>query len=536
MANFKRLTRGLKLLTDHVYTPVSTVLSNLTSTGVSESDYDKKFGTFRININIPYVNNFPKQTDDDRNTAITVPFVLPALQEEFDLDNSEIEDYELIEISVSQDTRGEAGRLLGIRRNQEVNGEGVIVPGEGNGFTVYLMEKETETTGIGSRAKNEIFKINIPDVLLLDSLSRANPFVQTGISVPIRHDRSYLLEFVPTKNGQAFFSVTISLKLKRKLTSRDVNNAGQTDVQNMPAHLGAFNNVAQTANAPASNAQIESDSATGVYTNFKLIDSIISRGLRGGYEKSGRRRYAENLKSDAGYEVIAVPMFASWFASNQSPGPVIADEARDIWSDPQDFPWALAGAGGFNTMDRAIIPLHYPMTIHHVLIGVNYTHAKRDQAAVRPTQLTFTHEVGVGLLQGIRAEDFAVQQIAHAQWNPTGGANPIDNYLVDRMASGISLSTNFYYLWDILSCPLVGTGGNGYIAQGKPVFAAKGETGTNIRSNIGTPAALPVTRGGEQALDIRWKISDTADSATVNGSIVGWPGHWVYIIGKKHLI
>ncbi len=534
MANFKRLTRGLKLLTDHIYTPVSTVLSNLTSTGVTETDYDKKFGTFRININIPYVNNFPKQSDDDRNTAITVPFVLPTFQELFNSDNSEIDDYELIEVSVSQDTRGEAGRILGIRRNQDVNGEGVIVPGEGNAFTVYLMEKEMETTGLGSRAQNEIFKINIPDVLLLDPMVRANPFVQTGISVPIRHDRSYLIEFVPTKNGQAFFSVTISLKLKRKLTSRDVNNSAQTDVQNMPAHLGAFNNVVQTANVPASNAQIEADSATGVYTNFKLIDSIISRGLRGGYKKSGQREYAENLKSDAGYEVIAVPMFGSWFANGQTPGPVISDKARDIWSDPVNFPWAVGGVGNFHTMDRAIIPLQYPMTIHHVLVCNNYTHARRENSAQRPTQTTFTHEVGVGLLQGIRAEDLAIQQIAHVKWNPTGGALPIDNYLIDRMSSGLNNLTTFYYLWDILSCPLVGTGGEGFYAQGKPVFAAKGQTGTNIRSNIA--GASPVTTGGEQALDIRWKISDTGNITTVNGSIVGWPGHWVYIIGKKHLI
>tara|TARA_R110000772_G_scaffold63986_11_gene143034 strand:- start:143 stop:715 length:573 start_codon:yes stop_codon:yes gene_type:complete len=190
-------------------------------------------------------------------------------------------------------------------------------------------------------------------------------------------------------------------------------------------------------------------------------------------------------------------------------------------------------------MDRAIIPLQYPMTIHHVLIAVNYTDSARSISAARPTQITFTNEVGVGLLQGIRSEDLAIQQVAHLSWTPTGGAAPIGTgKIIDRMSSGPGNSA-FTYMWDILQCPLVGTGGTGYYAQGNPVFAAKGDSpgigsGTNVRSNIN--GAPPVTGGGEQALDIRWKMSDSADPTTAGGSIIGWPGHWVYIIGKKHLI
>lgn len=532
MANFKRMTRGLKLLIEHIYTPISTVLSLLTNTGVTSDDYDKKYGTFRVNINIPYVNYFNKTDDDDRYSTITVPFVLPAFQEVFSLDNSQINDYELIEVSVSQDTRAEAGRLNGIQISAANPPESKIILGEGNSFTVYLMEKELETTGNGSQAQKEVYRINVPEILLLDPMSRANPVVQTGISTIIRHDRSYLIEFVPSKNQQPFYSVNISFKLKHKLTSRDVNNAAQTDVQNMPAHLGAFNNVAQTPSLPAGDAAIVADGATGVSTNFSLIDNLIARGLRGGYKKSGHREYAENLKSDAGYEVIAVPMFGSWFVK---PNPALATANEDAIMPVESLPWSVAGVGGLRTMDRAVIPLQYPMTIHHVLIAVNYTDSSRTISASRPTQLTFTNEVGVGLLQGIRAENLAIQQVAHATWTP---ANIGTNKIIDRISSGVAGSA-FTYMWDILQCPLVGTGGNGYYAQGKPVFAAKGTTpgmgsGTNIRSNIA--GAPPVTSGGEQALDIRWKISDTGNPSTIGGTISGWPGHWVYIIGKKHLI
>jgi hypothetical protein len=532
MANFKRMTRGLKLLVEHIYTPISAILTLLTGTGVTSDDYDKKYGTFRVNINIPYVNYHSKSDDPDRYSTITVPFVLPAFQEVFQLDNSQINDYELVEVSVGQDTRAEAAWLYGIQTSAAGEPESTLVPGEGNAFTVYLMEKELETAGEGSQAQKEIYRLDMPEIALLDPLSRANPYVQTGISTTIRHDRSYLIEFVPTENLQPFYSVSISFKLKHKLTSRDLNNAAQTDVQNMPAHLGAFNNTAQAPSLPASNAAIIADGATGVSTNFSLIDNLIARGLRGGYKKSGHREYAENLKSDAGYEVIAVPMFGSWFVK---PNAALIADNKDAIMPAASLPWCVAGAGGLHTMDRALIPLQYPMTIHHVLIAVNYTDSARTISAVRPTQATFTNEVGVGLLQGIRSEDLAIQQVAHATWTP---ADIGTNKIIDRMSSGVAGSA-LTYMWDILQCPLVGTGGKGYYAQGKPVFAAKGTTpgmgtGTNIRSNIGGSA--PVTAGGEQALDIRWKISDSADSATVGGNLVGWPGHWVYIIGKKHLI
>ena len=530
MLKFKRLTRGLKLLYSHVFTPIADTLSLLTATGVTADDYDKEYGTFRINLNIPYVNAGAKANDSDRYSTITVPFVLPTYQELFESDNSEIDDYELIEVSVSQDTRCEAARLLGIKQDNTVNEEGSIIQGEGNAFTVYLMEKELDNsaTSDGTLADKEVYKISIPEVAILDPRNRANPFVQTNIAIPLRHDRSYLVEFVPEKYNQPFFSVTISLKIKRKLTARD---SGAT-IQNMPAHQGVFNNTAQAPNTPAGNSVISADSSTGVHTNFALIDGVIDRGLRGGYSLAGRRNYDENLKSDAAYEVIAVPMYASWFANEVTPSGAGIAGAEEIWAAPGDLPFSNPSSGGLKTMDRAIIPLRYPMTIHHVFVCVNYTHAQRGTAGARPSQATFTNEVGVGLLQGIRAEDYAVQQVANVSWVP--GAASLGTKLIDRIASGSTSASSYTYLWDIVSCPLVGAGGKGYINQGHPVFAGKGSTGTNIRSNIA--GAGPVTQGGEQALDIRWKISDIGDPATVNGTIVGWPGHWLYIVGKKHLI
>jgi hypothetical protein len=528
MANpIKRLTRGLRLLIDHIYTPINNVLGLLTTTGVPVVDYDKQFGTFRININIPYVNRDNKSSDSSRFGVITVPFVLPTFQELFTKDNSQVDNYELIEIAISQDTRAEGGRLEGITTAAQQNTEGAIIQNEGNAYTLYLSEHEMDAVN-PSRVENEIFKAEIPEIALINEFSRANPYVQTGLSIAVRHDRSYLIEFVPRTTGKAFFSVTISLKLKRKLTTRDT---GVAAVQNITAGAGATSMVPVTVTAPVGNEAISADNAKGVNTNFLKIDSLIKRKLFGGYRKSGAVYYGESLAADAGYEVIAVPMFGSWCVSGV-PG---ITGAVDAIAYPEDLPWSVAGVGGLHTMDRAIVPLQYPITIHHVIIAANYTSSHPDLIGSRPTSPTFTNEVGVGLLAGIRAEDFAVQQVASASWVPA----TIGNYRIDIMNSGTPLTTTGYY-WDLLSCPLVGAGGAGYFAQGNPVYAAKGQTNTNTRSNIGTPPAAPLTVGGEQALDIRWKISDSAAdasraSANVGGIVVGWPGHWVYIIGKKHL-
>jgi len=44
--------------------------------------------------------------------------------------------------------------------------------------------------------------------------------------------------------------------------------------------------------------------------------------------------------------------------------------------------------------------------------------------------------------------------------------------------------------------------------------------------------------GAEQALDIRWKISDAVSDPlawTSPESVIGYRGHWVYLICKKLL-
>ena len=234
-------------------------------------------------------------------------------------------------------------------------------------------------------------------------------------------------------------------------------------------------------------------------------------------------------------------MFAGWCVGYNGKGcpggpAALADPVTDM--HPHDLPYSGSGAGNFKTMDRAIIPLAYPMPIHHVVIASNYSSSVANDTSTgfhRPSEVSYTNEVGVAALRGIRSSDFAYQQIAQASWTP----GTLSNFVIDRGDRLHVSATNDYfgYSWDFLSCPLVGLGGEGYVSQGKPVYVGAGETTTATRSTIGNPLANPLTKGAEQALEIRWRISAANDPTTwTDGMIVGYPGHWVYIIGKKHLV
>jgi hypothetical protein len=520
---FKRLTRGIKLLVEHVYTPISQTMTLLTGTGVTTEYLEKEDGTFRVSLNFPYISAFASSSSVSfgRETSATNCFILPALQDEFGKDSEEIQNYELVEVAVSQDTRGEPGaHITGYRGTVASQYEGFINQDEPAAFSLHISASSLETS-ITNEFEDQVYKLTIPEIALIDTFRTANPFVQTGLNIQMRHNQAYLVEIVPQTTGRAMYSFTVSLKFKTKLRQRD---RGAT-IQNIPTvHNGAFTPTASAPTAPASNSVIQADGATGVNTAFSLVDSFVRNRLKGGYKQDGSLYYNESLLTDAGYDVIAVPLFAPLHVKRDVPsGHGHAADSDDIFNSWETLPYSSAAA--FNTFDRALIPIHYPMTIHHVLAAVSYAPSIPGGTSLRPTSTTFTNQVGVGMMTGVRSDLYAIQQVAEASWTPTGGASPID-------ANRIFASK----YWDLISVPLVGAGGTGYLAQGNPVFVGSGTNVTDARTNIAGGASA--TQGLEQVLDIRWKISDTTlpSAWAADETIIGYPGHWIYIVGKKHLI
>ena len=59
MTKIKRpnLSRGTKLLVNHIHTPLSAVASDINAGTVGEENLQEKSGVFRINLHVPYLAN-----------------------------------------------------------------------------------------------------------------------------------------------------------------------------------------------------------------------------------------------------------------------------------------------------------------------------------------------------------------------------------------------------------------------------------------------------------------------------------------------
>lgn len=542
MTSFKRLTRGIKLLIEHVYSPINSTLDLLTKSHVPVEQYEKKNGIFRVNFYVPFTRH--SGVGVDRSTDFA--FVLPPLQEQFDQSADLINHYRLIGLSIGQDTRAEPGSVNGPKNLATQDDYGTLDISNMPAFRLALFEKKMAPTK-NKAMENELYSLDVPQIALTNAYERLNPLSQSGLSIAVRPDRTYMLRIFTESGGVGtsgwagqMFSLNISLKFSTELVGRDLSTAAQ----NATIKIGQTSHPLTTP-VPAKNTPIEADSASGVNTAFKAVDAIVDAGLVGGITRAGDLQGPrENLRNDACYDVISVPLFPGWGSVR---GGTVTDHLA--CQEPADLPFSASGAGNFVTMDRVIIPLQHPVSIHHVLLGVNYKAPPRgagadifNQSSTRPSNTlnpTLTHEVGVGLLTGIRADTLATQQVASVSWTPSTR----NNYLIDDIDYVVHGSETFGYSYDIMNCPLVGYGtssgnGKGYFNQGKPVYAIAGHQQSTLFNRTTIAGAAPLTGGAEQALDIRWKISDpVSDPATWanNATIIGYRGFWVYLICKKLL-
>ena len=239
-----------------------------------------------------------------------------------------------------------------------------------------------------------------------------------------------------------------------------------------------------------------------------------------------------------------------------------------------------------------------------------------DCPGVVMTDENMNTEIGVAVMNGIRGDGYTAQQIAYAKYNHSindvGGVPSKNAFVFDRVQHidselynwGVSphLSAwggNGEWQHELLMVPLVCDGSNAAVGTGPntidnitqpygfPIFVGEGNSTTGGylydgpateipgRSMIGTDTPLqqltgaastlvvPKTKGGEQYLEVRWKISGNqiapgiynslwsktddfvgeplhptiADPYTAESQevLVGAGGHWVYIVGKKFL-
>ena len=660
----RKLPRGVELTADHVFDPIEGMATEINTSNVDTSQRKKRYGTFRVNFNIPWVdakyfydNRTPGQSgaglsepDSDKMDApFYIPFCLPPVQEFFDGVDPRVTDgvptpiLDSIGLSFDQSDEPAAilsqwyGRVPGVGSGEKDGFQygnssvDTYVGGPPKTFIsnphlgkksysrddayeieLSIYEKEQvffKTGAIPSGQSQSFFKptsevvsFKFPSTSYISRITRFNPLTVEGINREIDPYKTYIMaiqapklfDMDTTRRAHcAIVNIWVTMKFRMELLDRDTASAGSPDdVQNIPFHaFGQKGAPSVTVTPPIAGNAIQADEGRGIVADVGLnaIDKEVSGKLRASYGDFSMLPQTEQVKQDAAYEVITVPM-GQGFAMNRM-------SVRD------DYPFApyVRGAsyGGDKVgavaafpqgpyIDRRIIPIPHPMTIHHVVFAMNYTSDKIPKAttishaqsgetewmnASEPND-TVAYEVGVGMVSGVRGDDFGYQQIAYANWTNSSDAVLAPGQ-IDAVNMGLraSSSLNGYKLFSVPLVTKTGNNGKGYWGSygpvgkginGKPFFVGEGNTYNQVRTQVGLKyggageyafagAGNPPSpsTGTEQYLEVRFLVDPsvggtpyaTGAGAPFNwtgvhneGDIaIGYGGCWLYIIGKKHL-
>lgn len=639
----KRLARGTKIVPEHVFEPLKAMADGFSSRNVTQDQLAQGSGTFRVNLSIPYIaTDFVTTAGDIR--PYSVPFCLPPLQDFFnfeeDLNNvlrpgigPDTPSLVLDEVSVSFDQRAEgcaiADQFHGAARAASGNSVDAAKMDFDNAprlsLRVLIEEKEQTyfnplsiaagglpqpTLPVGDEigimsASRVIVAVDLSSELLVGTggVDKLNPFITTEINKAINPYRTYIMTLEcagladgnnPPDEGLALVNILVSMRFRHPLVLPDTDN-NPTELspgvitlatQNLPTkESGTASGPSISVPAPATlyDTTILADGSNGIAYNMGIIDEEFGQGLRGGYDRNSELFPTEHLRDNSCYEVIAVPMM-----QNRRAGGIIADTvaAEPYMSAPP--------VAGDVIADRRIIPVHYPLSIHHVILAWNWSRwvPGSDPGALAatdvPASTTFKCQVGVGIGTGLSSDDYTYTQVAyHEMLSPRQGrvtaalfplweSRIIDRVKTQYLSPGRGSTPAQSWDWELHSIPInyvgaVGSsgGGAGYMFKyrdpttpanvyldvigGDPFFvgtAWKGPVGTTTASrsnvnNVGFPvvgvAGAPATGGAEQFLEVRMGLSDAgvldvAGAGTAGEIYTGYGGHMVYLICKKSLV
>jgi len=638
----KNMYQTLEDAADELGLPVATRIagSDVTVPNINTENLETPNGVFRLNFHIPYAGARFFSNPYDRN-ALLFPFTLPPLQDYWDDDAKTDEDtpsYTLLEFGLSFDQRSEnvaigdayytankvdpatnKGKYSGFMNYDEVDDYNIRISLlEKDQWKFNQSEGVVSSTGIDPYAfipKKEIFSTTLTSTNFNSRDFRNNPLVIADLNEQLKPYKTYILCFNPdalndTANvdgtshaeygGMAYVSLNLNLKLKTPLVKRDTYD-GSTNpgsgvpsgkTQNLPdKHDGKPTVTTTGLDLPAATSVIKADETEGFSTNIEAIDEVFVDKLKGGYSAQSEVSPYENVITDAGYEIICVPVWGGQLGDIRVQDNVTAKTDTNFGKfDPYLLPWANhASTDGTNMdamtqkqVDRRIIPLAYPMTIHHVIgcisfnspkvtdnAGTTISYFNRGSKGTAPEEEDLKVQIGVGMGTGLRGDYLTYEQVALLDTDMLEASRQA--LLIDRVkwihdtlsdcADGYSRKFDY----ELINIPLVyksDTKGNGYYDQGHPIYVGAGwgrdptldhgaGGGTFDRSviaqgiNSGATSAVAATKGLEQFLEVRWQFYDSTgigpryDGSTKNyratDVLVGLGGFWIFIIGKKHL-
>ena len=446
------------------------------------------------------------------------------------------------------------------------------------------------------RMEREVWGVDVPFDAYTGEHLRLNPINISGISQAMHPYKSYMFmlycddlnhdEYIYWDNtdhslvswgtwkptgavdSQALVSVNVSLKFKQPLMSRDLNSGGSV-VQNIPSsHNGVPDTFTLAVTKPVAGDVISADNATsGFSTNLHKVDKVFRDKLNAGYGEDCSTAIRQSLAEDSGYEVIAVPLM-----NNRRWGAILSGN----YARSEPYIDKDAAAADQVIADRRIIPLKYPVVIHHAFLAWNWmvpgvfgltsfaltggatARYSAGPQLIKPTSTDFKVEVGIGLGALARTDkQQAYDKVAYLSMqdpsspSSTWYGNQIDRMKIHDFSLGDETFNNTveHWDWEMHNIPLetaAGLTGDGYFAQGAPYFSGRGNQVTDSRS---AGASDTEADGLEQFIEVRMHITDSVKHTLSKNKnmpadaygfpqewlLSGYQGHFVYLICKKQL-
>lgn len=576
MAKFdkKPLPRGTKLYGDGVMGPMSDIATSLSNKNIDEENYKRDSIPWRMTF---CPTNLSYKTFYDSTNALAFPFTLPPPQELWSSVGQQSYDQvalTLEEIAFSIDLRQEPAAVSATSTTNKLHGAAEV-----NELELVICEKQQWFF-------NNNLETHTPERILFsrtffadDFASMNYPFFQSDLNITLDPYKTYAVHIRCPKLNQENNAYTVDFQLASPTVSlrgnwtRLPNTANDEEVasnhpdcQNVPLVASSDASQTVTVSTPAGGANI---SANSIDANVAVLDDVLLNKIEGGYgPNSEMGRYGHTLKT-MGYDIIAVPLMTT--ADGQGFRSAVGENYETLTRGPY-----FTGAADNFLYDRVVLPIQFPMEIHHVFCSwsLQSPFDGANAPAVHPTATTTRWQVGVSLGSGIKSDYVAYNQVAALEFS-VDPADPsyyqnflIDRYRVkefgDRMSAGGTTDPK----WDaaLLSVPLMYLAGdaeaigNGYYTQGKPVFAGRGNSWTGWKDGAGSTYSnsrrsklphydastppnqaaatnFPNTFGLENFLEVAVRIQETG-GATLQGqaddvALSGQGGFWVYLVVKR---
>lgn len=562
----KDLTRGVKLTVDHVYDTINNAVTEINNSNIEQNQLNTPYGTFRVNLPIPFIDSsFFSFPDDSGSRPFGIPFVLYPPQDRMQVEEGVPYSYQidkntleiiLTEIQISFSQRGEGVCIPDSHYNKTIPAPFSADAGKLNfrdvvdAYDLSMAVVEKQQTIFNPDVispEREVFSVEIPGDAFSGKSFRFNPYVVKDINKAINPYKTYVFLLycngLYNRDNVSFFEsyvlpgIQVSLKFKSPLIQRDVDNRPNSEVVNIPTkHDGNKDNPSLYIDTPLANNAIRAQGSDGVSTSLYTVDKVFTDKLKGGYTEFSESPPNQEIGDDSCYEVMTLPLFGGSLH-----GGILYEDAylQAYWSGGEYRQAGVVTPQILN--DRRVWPIKFPFVVHHIVLAWNWSMFTANVLGVDyvanevPDHIQVDVNIGIG--RGLQADDMGYEEIAKHTMQFPAIRVPNNNW-EQRLLDKIKIHNTSFELgfdWELHNIPLDFSVyiGNGVFPQGSPHYIGKARTPTQPRS--GFSAIL----GQEQFIEARVRIKKTIEDPLVlnpQGILAGYGGHFLYLLGKKHLV